>query len=144
MTIDAALFAELKTIGTRSTPNAAVYAEGAGVARNTDPYMTFERTSADHHRHMTAGAGLVSYGYDVNVYSRSRATVAFLVDAIREALDHRLGTIGAPAADLDVAAVFLEQEIFLYEPDRAGAAGGWHRANVGMILWLAETVTPAT
>ncbi len=140
MTIDAALFAELKTV----LPGTRVVVAGAGYALTADPYVAFERSSAEHLRHMTGGAGEVQYRYDVNVYSRTRSKVSALVDLIREALDNRRGTIGAPDADLDVDAIFLDSEDFLYEPARSGSSGGWHRALLGLTVWTAETKTPVT
>ncbi len=141
-TIDAALFAELKTIGATVTPAATVYAEGAGGGRSADPFITFARSGGTHHRVMSGGAELADYRYGLDVYSRKRATVSALVDQIREALDNRIGTIGAPAAGLEVHLVLMDAEDYLYEPDRAGAAGGWHRANLSIIVWTAETKTP--
>ena len=69
--------------------------------------------------------------------ARARAAAA------RTTLENRTGTIGAPAAELDIHAVFLDSETFLYEPDRAGSALGWHRAALGLIVWVSETVTPS-
>lgn len=140
MTIDAALFAELKTV----LPGTRIVAAGAGFALTADPYVAFERSSAEHLRHMTGGAGSVQYRYDVNIYSRTRSKVSALVDRIREAMDNRRGTIGAPAAPMDVDTIFLDSEDFLYEPARSGSSGGWHRALLGLTVWTAESKTPVT
>lgn len=138
MTIDAAIFSELQTI----LPQTRIVAAGAGFALTADPYVAFTRSSADHGRHLRGGAGSVMYRYELNVYSRTRATVTVLVDTIREGLDNRRGTIGTPDADLEVDAIFLDSEDFLYEPSRSGSSEGWHRALLGLIVWTQETVTP--
>ena len=131
MTIDAALFAELKTV----LPGTRIVAAGAGFALTADPYVAFERSSAEHLRHMTGGAGSVQYRYDVNIYSRTRSKVSALVDRIREAMDNRRGTIGAPDAPMDVDTIFLDSGDFLYEPARSGSSGGCHRALLGLTVW---------
>lgn len=139
-TIDTALAAELRTIAAQF--GARVIAEGAGFAESHDPYLSFSVQSSDHVRHMTGGAGLVMYRYNVDVYSRTRSTVAAIVDSIRESLDNRIGMIGAPDGVV-VASVTLDGETNLYEPDRAGRAGGWHRSNLDIVVWISETETPA-
>lgn len=141
--MDEALFAELKVIGATVTPAARVVAAGASLPFTSDPYIAFGQADAEHHRHMSGGAGMAMVRYDVDIYSRRRATVRALTDAVRTTLDNRTGTIGSPDAELDVYAVFLDDERFLYEPDRAGSSAGWHRAALGLIVWVAETVTPS-
>lgn len=141
--MDAALFAELQVIAKMVTPAARVVAAGASLPFTSDPYIAFAQNDAEHHRHMTGGAGMAMVRYDVDIFSRRRSTVRALADAVRTTLDNRTGTIGAPDAELDVHAVFLDSETFLYEPDRAGSALGWHRAALGLIVWVSETVTPS-
>ena len=73
--MDAALFAELQVIAKMVTPAARVVAAGASLPFTSDPYIAFAQNDAEHHRHMTGGAGMAMVRYDGDLLPPRRSTV---------------------------------------------------------------------
>lgn len=101
------------------------------------PYITYQRISSQHERHMTGRAGVAHPRMQINCWSSSGITLETLVNEVRLALDRFAGAMGTVA--LNVLGAYLEN----IRDDQLLQAGAsetvYHKASMEFIIWHAET-----
>ena len=73
------------------------------------PYVTYQRISHDHMRHLTAGSSHAVARYQVDGWAKDTQGADALAEAIREALDNYRGNMGE-SGDTVAAVSFLESD----------------------------------
>ncbi len=104
------------------------------------PYLVIQQIGGNHVRHMTAASGLASPTFQISCVSDDPVTTDELFDAVREALDHFIGTMGTPPNTAVVQAVFLQGEIYTFDPPRDASDTGNHVIRATLDVWHTETV----
>ena len=138
-----ALYVELRGLVQATFTDARVYALGSTPTKGTPSrYATWNRVSAVHERHLTAGAGLVAERYEINVWARRLADGEKIADTLTQRLDNYDGQIGDAENRATVAAVFLDGDAHTFEPPTDGSGAGWHRLRLDFLFWHAEPASP--
>jgi hypothetical protein len=106
------------------------------------PYVTFQRISNVHERHLNGGTGLAHPRWEINVWARGALENDNLAEAIREAMDNFSGDVDTGAGTFDVRSVFLEDDEQDFEPSFDGSGRGVWRTRMDFIIWHGETITP--
>lgn len=105
-----------------------------------EPYLVIQRIGGRRARHMTAVSGLAGSTVQIKCVADDPIVADDLAEAVREALDHFIGTMGTPPNTATVQAAFLELPIDLFEPPRDASDRGTHVAMVAAEIWHTETV----
>jgi hypothetical protein len=144
MSVRQALFRQLQTAVRSVHADADVYPMGALPRQPPSRYVTYQRISGVHPRHLTAGTGLKSARWQVDVYANYAADADAISEAIRESMDNVRGTIGAAGQTEFVNGTFLEDDAEEFVPPIDASQTGRARVRMDFILWHPETITPGT
>ena len=142
MSIREALFTHLRTTARSVYGDADVYPMGAVPKQPPFRFVTYQRISNVHVRHMTAGAGLAAPRYQVDVFARYAAEADAIAEAIRKSLDNLRGDFGDPGYETTLRASFLDNDDEEFVPPIDNSQVGRARVRMDFILWHNETVTP--
>lgn len=104
------------------------------------PYVIIQQISGRHVRHMAAASGLAAPVFQISCVDDDPVGADDLADAVREALDHFIGTMGTPPNTATVQAAFLEGEASMFEPPRDASDVGIHVVRMTFEIWHTETV----
>lgn len=139
MSLQAALYDELKNnAGVSAIVSTRIY---PGVADDdaSTPYITFTRISAERLHHMMATSGRARTTIQINSWDDNAKGAHELSDAIREGLDHFDGTLGS-AQTATVQLAKLENERDQYEAPIDGSEVGVHSVQQDWAFWHSETI----
>lgn len=101
------------------------------------PYITYQRISSTHERHMTGRSGVAHPRMQINCWSTSGITLEDLVDKVRLKLDRFAGPMGAIA--LQVFGSYLDNIRDDQVIPKDGSEQVHHRASMEFIIWHVET-----
>lgn len=142
MTFRRALFQELEALAMVVFADVRVFPLGATpTGRLPDRYVTWNRVSVIHERHLQAGSGMARDRFDINCWARRLSDAEDLADAFREQLDNLRGRIGVEDK-FDVQGTFLQDEDHEFVPSADGSSGGFHRVRADLLFVHPETVSP--
>ena len=134
---------QLLSIAQSVFPDAQVHPAGVTPSKSVGRYLTYQRISAVHARHLGGGTGLANPRYTVTAWSRRAADANRLAEAVRLHLDNRRGDIGN-ASDLEyVNGSFLQDDSDTYEPPQDASQEGWHGVSMDFMFWHSETESPS-
>lgn len=109
--------------------------------RATYPYITYQKVTERRARHMTATAGLVESGIQMDCWSTDSNEVLSVADAIRDSLDHlNHTTIGMAPNTATVKAAFLESSVDDFEEPTDASNLGIFRVIQTWEIWHTETI----
>ena len=145
MTFRQSLSDQLRTIARGAFSDAEVFPAGVAPApaQAITRYVTFQRISANHVRHLQGGSGLATDRYQVTSWAKKPADAMVLAERLRERFDNnRRGGIGEAGNLWATNAVFLESEQDTFDTPTDASQEGWHGVIQDFILWHEETTTP--
>ncbi|MFQ5625043.1 MAG: hypothetical protein ACE5FM_00105, partial [Methyloligellaceae bacterium] len=102
----------------------------------TTPYISYERIVASHEHHLGAATGLKAELYQFDIYSEDSVTTEDASEALREALDGRLGDMGAEG--VSIVSLLAERDTFI-PPTDASQVGLWN-TSMDFEFWVTESV----
>jgi hypothetical protein len=137
-----AFYEELEGIAQNVDGNARAYPMGDMPADAPDRFITFDRTSNEHVRHLGGGSGLTTASYLVACWGGSTKDVHELHDAVRERLDNKRGEIGGANNTHEVRGIFLANDTEDYVPPTDMTTQGRHAVVMELTIVYGETVTP--
>ena len=137
-----ALFRHLQMVGKSVFADTECYPMGAFPNRVPFHYITFQRVSSTHVRHLTGGSGLASSRWQIDCWARYAADADKLADAVRKSLDNLTGTIGGAGIQTSLKASFLEDDVEDFVPPIDASQVGRARVRMDFMLWHPESVTP--
>lgn len=100
------------------------------------PFITYQRISSTHERHMTARSGVAHPRMEINCWSASGITLDDLVNKVRLKLDRFAGPMGTIA--LQVFGAYLDNIRDDQVIPDDGSEQVHHRASMEFIIWHAE------
>lgn len=104
------------------------------------PYLVIQQISGRHVRHMEAVSGLAAPTFQISCVDDDSTGADDLSDAVRESLDHFIGTMGTPPNTAVVRAAFLEGEADMFDPPRDASDVGIYVVRMTVEIWHTETV----
>ena len=142
MSLRVSLFKHLQATVRDVFVDADVYPVGALPKQTRTRYVTFQRISAQHQRHLGGGSGLVSQRWQIDCWARTMADAELMSDAIRVALDNRTTAIGDGENLTPINAAFLEDDSEEFTAPTDKSQIGHARVRMDFMIWHSETVTP--
>jgi hypothetical protein len=116
-----------------------IYAFGASPANVVFPYLTVQRISAVHERHLTAGAGIAQFRYELTPWAKTRERAVQITDLLRERMDNYRGQMGGSGF---AHAIQLDDDSEEFEAPTDKSDVGVFSNRMDFIIWASETVTP--
>ena len=142
MSLRVSLFKHLQATVRDVFVDADVYPIGALPKETRTRYVTFQRISAQHQRHLNGGSGLVSQRWQIDCWTRTMADAELMADAIRISLDNRTTAIGSGENLTEINAAFLEDDSEEFTAPTDKSQIGHARVRMDFMIWYPETVTP--
>ena len=142
MSLRVSLFKHLQATVRDVFVDADVYPVGALPKQTRTRYVTFQRISAQHHRHLNGGSGVRSERWQIDCWTRTMSDAELMSDAIRISLDNRTTAIGDGANLTEIDAAFLEDDSEEFTAPTDKSQVGHARVRMDFTIWHSETVTP--
>ena len=142
MSIRESLFRHLQTVARGVFADADCFPMAALPKKPPFHYITFQRVSSNHVRHLRGGSGLVASRWQIDCWARYAADVDRMSDAVRRSMDNLSGDFGDADNLINIQACFLEDDAEDFVPPIDGSQVGRARVRMDFMLWHPETVTP--
>lgn len=135
--LEDAIYAELVgVVGDR------VYRAGQITASPRYPYVTFERTSSTHERHLGGGSEIANASYEFNIWTLDALEAEDLAELVRKRLDNRRGEMGTSENPIEVRVSFLETVSSEPVPPADNSSQAIFRVSMDFNIWYRESLTP--
>ena len=144
MSLRESLFRHLQQVARGKFADADCYPLAAVPKKPPQRFVTYQRVSSTHIRHLRGGSGLVSSRWQVDCWARYASDADRLYDAIRRSLDNRTGDFGDADNPITLNASFLEDDAEDFVPPIDASQQGRARVRMDFIIWHPESVTPGT
>ena len=142
MSLRISLFKHLRATVRDVFADADVYPANAVPKTTHKRYVIYQRISAEHHRHLLGGSGVVSQRWQIDCWARTMADAELMSDAIRVSLDNRTTAIGDGENVTDIDAAFLDNDSEETTAPTDSRQVGRARVRMDFMSWSPETVTP--
>ena len=141
MSIRESLFRHLQTVARGVFADADCYPMAALPKKPPFHYITFQRVSNTHARHLLGGSGITNSRWQIDCWARYASEADQLADAVRRSMDNLNGDFG-DAGNLIKINSFLEDDAEDFVPPIDASQVGRARVRMDFMLWHPETVTP--
>ena len=141
MSIRESLFRHLQTVARGVFADADCYPMAALPKKPPFHYITFQRVSSNHVRHMTGGSGLTASRWQIDCWARYASEADQMSDAVRRSMDNLRGDFGDADNLINIQACFLEDDAEDFVPPIDGSQVGRARVRMDFMIWHPETVT---
>ena len=142
MSLRVSLFTHLQATVRDVFADADVYPVGSLPKATRKRYVTYQRISAQHHRHLNGGSGVVSQRWQIDCWAQTMTDVELMGDAIRVSLDNRTTAIGSGGDVTEIDAAFLEDDSEEFTAPTDSSQIGHARVRMDFMIWHPETVIP--
>ncbi len=142
MSIRESLFRHLQATARGVFPGADCYPMGALPRKPPQNFITFQRVSNVHQRHMSGGSALSASRWQVDCWARYAADADKLYEAVRKSMDNLTSSIGTAGSLTNIQASFLEGDTEEFVPPIDSSQTGRARVRMDFMLWVPESVTP--
>ena len=142
MSIRESLFRHLQTVARGEFADADCFPMGALPKKPLFHYITFQRVSSNHVRHLVGGSGLTASRWQIDCWARYASEADQLSDAVRRSMDNLRGDFGDADNLININASFLEDDSEDFVPPIDGSQVGRARVRMDFMIWHPETVTP--
>jgi len=122
--------------------NDRVYPVGESPKTIVYPYITYQKISNRHIRHMSVGSQLAASRFQINCWAKDASDADAVGQAVREAMDNRRGDIGTGGNVVNLRGSFLDSDDEDFEPPSDDSKVGRHNARLDLIIWHVESATP--
>ena len=142
MSLRESLSRHLQTVARNVFSDADCFPMGALPKKPPFHYVTFQRISSTHQRHMLGGSGLVASRWQIDCWARYASEADQLYDAVRKSMDNLTGDFGVAGSLTKIQACFLEDDSEDFVPPIDASQTGRARVRMDFMFWAPETVTP--
>lgn len=136
MTIKAAIAQHL--IAKATAASSRVYRVGQTPTSAALPYITFQRVSNAHIRHMGGSSQFTTARFQINCWAASESAAESLGEEVRVAFDTFTGTLGSGGDAVTVQGAFLEEDYDDFADPNDGSETGLFRRILDFLVWHAE------
>ena len=140
MSLRESLFRHLQATARGVFSDADAYPQGALPKKPPFHYITYQRVSNDHARHMTGGSGITRSRWQIDCWARYASEADQLSEAVRKSLDNLDGELGDADNQIKVNS-FLEDDAEDFVPPIDASQVGRARVRMDFMLWSPESVT---
>ncbi len=142
MSLRNSLFRQLQAVARNVFADADAYPMGALPKKPPQHFITFQRVSNVHHRHLLGGSGIAASRWQIDCWARYAADADKLYEAVRKSTDNLTGSIGVAGSLTNIEVTFLEGDTEEFVPPVDGSQTGRARVRMDVLIWAPETVTP--
>ncbi len=143
-TINTAIFSHLTSVGSiTELVGDRVYPTGVSPAVVIKPYITYQKISNVHERHLRGGSGITTVRIQINCWAEKSSEADQLFDRVREAMDNFTGLMGQGSGALPVRATFLEDDADAFVPPTDRTNRGVFGVQMDFLIVYKESLTPA-
>ena len=140
MSLRQSLFRHWQTVARGVFPGADAYPMAALPKKPPFHYITFQRVSNQHVRHLTGGSGLTQSRWQIDCWARYTDEADQLSEAVRQSMDNLDGNFGDAGNQIKVNS-FLEGDAEEFVPPIDASQVGRARVRMDFIIWHPESVT---
>lgn len=142
MSLRNSLFRHLQATARNVFSDADCYPMAALPKNPPQHFITFQRVSNVHHRHLTGGLGMAASRWQIDCWARYAADADTLYEAVRKSTDNLTGSIGTAGSLTNIEVSFLEGDTEEFVPPIDSSQTGRARVRMDVLIWAPETVTP--